>query len=144
MTNEKPIKIKECWMCRGSDNQLIKEYNFWKLLIHPNQYYLGRCMIVLKRHIEDITEINDNERNELFNIMKNLRKVIGELFEANLFNYASLGNITRHAHVHFIPRYNHEVEFEGKNLKMKIGIKTMHLIQRTLKFLKISLKKLNK
>lgn len=107
---------KECKYCEG-DNQVIKEYNYWRLAIHINQYYLGRCKIILKRHIEDITEIKDNERDELFVIMKNLRKAIIDLFGANLFNYASLGNITRHVHVHIIPRYDHIVKFRGHIFK---------------------------
>lgn len=107
---------EECWMCQDS-KQLIREYEYWKIFIHPNQYYLGRMMIALKRHIEDLTEINSSERNELFDVLGNLRRAIITLFEANLFNYASLGNETRHLHIHFIPRYDHEVIFDGIKFK---------------------------
>ncbi|GBE19685.1 MAG TPA: HIT family protein [Candidatus Pacearchaeota archaeon] len=108
--------IQECSYCK-EDNQLIKQYNYWRVSLHPNQCYLGRCRIVLNRHLEDLTEINDDEQKELFSIMKNLRQVIIDLFGANLFNYTSAGNVTRHLHLHFIPRYNHEVEFESQRFK---------------------------
>ena len=43
--------------------------------------------------------------------------MIIKLFGANLFNYASLGNDIRHLHIHFIPRYDHEVIFQNKKFK---------------------------
>ena len=107
----------ECKYCQKNENALIKGYENWNVLIHSNQYYLGRCKVVLKRHIEDLTEIENNEREELFLILKNLRKIINESFGANLINYTSAGNITQHLHIHFIPRYNHEVEFENHTFK---------------------------
>lgn len=106
----------ECVFC-GDNNQLIKEHKYWKISLHSNQYYLGRCLIILKRHIEDLSEFNANERDDLFDILKNLKESIIKSFGADLFNYAILGNITRHLHMHFIPRYKHEVEFSEKRFK---------------------------
>ena len=102
----------ECKFCNINEDHLIKKFNHWNVFIH-NQCYLGRCAVALNRHIEDLTEITLEEREELFNILKKLRESIISLFGANLFTYTSAGNITRHLHVHFIPRYDHNLEFEG-------------------------------
>lgn len=70
-------------------------------------------MISLKRHLEDFLDINQREFNQLYKIMKNLRDVTKESFNADLFNYASLGNYVKHVHLHFIPRYSKKVNFLG-------------------------------
>ena len=95
----------------------IKEYNFWKVRLHKNQYYLGRCMVSLRRHLEDLFDINEEEKMELFEIVKNLRTGLKKSFNPNLFNYSSLGNITRHVHLHLIPRYKKEKVFSGIKFK---------------------------
>jgi len=107
----------KCKFCEKTEKHLIKDFNNWTLYLHKSQYYLGRCKLALKRHIEDITETTQEERNELFNLLKKIRKVIIDLFGADHFNYYSAGNISPHVHMHVIPRYNHEVEFEGHRFK---------------------------
>ncbi|MCL5438382.1 MAG: HIT family protein [Patescibacteria group bacterium] len=81
--------------------------------MQEDQYYLGRCVILLKRHLEDFFDINENELKELFKITKNLRDVVKKVFGADMFNYATLGNVERHVHLHFIPRYSKKVVFKG-------------------------------
>ncbi len=105
----------QCDFCNPDSNKELKirEYRYWTVSLHPNQYYLGRCMIILNRHAEDFFDIEKNELGEVFEIAKQLRNAVKELFDANMFNYASLGNIIRHVHLHFIPRYRKEVSFEG-------------------------------
>lgn len=105
----------ECIFCKSSEleDALIKEYSYWKIYLHKNQAYLGRCMIALNRHLEDIFDINQQEFNQLFEIIKNLKSVTKELFNVDLFNYASFGNYVKHVHLHFIPRYLKKVNFLG-------------------------------
>lgn len=105
-------------VCEFCDNDKfielrIKEYRNWIVELYSNQCYLGRCVIRLKRHLEDFFEINEEELKELFEITKKLRDTIKELFGADMFNYASLGNVTRHVHLHFIPRYSKKINFSG-------------------------------
>ncbi len=101
----------ECKFCNIDEKKLIKKFNYWSIFIH-NQCYLGRCAVALNRHIEDLAEITLEEREELFEILKKVRDSIKKSFGANLIGYISVGNVTRHLHVHVIPRYDHEVEFE--------------------------------
>jgi diadenosine tetraphosphate (Ap4A) HIT family hydrolase len=85
---------------------LIKEYKYWLVNIHENQGYLGRCVVWCKRSDAlDLTDATKEEQEELFEILKKLRKALRDLFQPNWFNYAFLGNETRHLHCHFIPRY---------------------------------------
>lgn len=91
----------------------IYEGNYWRIVLNPNQYYLGRSMIILKRHLEDPLEISENELMELISLTRMFVEVLKKLFQPDLFNYAILGNIVKHIHLHVIPRYRNERFFEG-------------------------------
>lgn len=96
-----------CKFChRDNKNLLIKEYNYWTLELHSNQAYLGRCLVILKRHTEDLFDITKDEAKELFDISKSTRDALVKIFKPELFNYGSLGNFVKHVHLHIIPRYS--------------------------------------
>jgi len=93
----------------------VKQYNHWRVYIHENQYYLGRCVIWAKQEdFIDFMDMTEEERKELFDIGNRLKGVLNKLFRPDLFNWASLANETPHLHVHVIPRYKEKREFEGK------------------------------
>jgi diadenosine tetraphosphate (Ap4A) HIT family hydrolase len=91
----------------------IKDYNYWRLMLHEHQCYLGRSIISLKRHDEDIFNCTKEELEELREITIKLRNNIKSTFKADMFNYCSLGNGIRHVHLHLIPRYSKPVNFDG-------------------------------
>ncbi len=97
---------------------LIKDYKYWSVQIFSNQSYLGRCIIWCKREDAlDLTQATKEEREELFMIMNKLKEAVTKLFQPDWFNYAFLGNETRHLHGHFIPRYSQSKEFMGITFK---------------------------
>ena len=98
----------------------LKEYKYWKVYLHQNQGYLGRCVVWRdKENILDLVDITIEEREELFVILKKLREALNNAFKPDLFNYAFLNNGMRHLHGHFIPRYASEREFGGVVFKDK-------------------------
>jgi len=117
--NEKYFRFiyMECKFChRDNKNLVIKEYSYWILELCYNQSYLGRCLVILKRHTEDLFNITQDETKELFDISKHTRDSLVEIFKPDLFNYGSLGNFIKHVHLHIIPRYSKprifdEIEF---------------------------------
>lgn len=46
-------------------------------------------------------------------MLRDLREATKKVFQADWFNYAFLGNGTRHLHCHFIPRYAKPKKFMG-------------------------------
>jgi len=99
----------------------IKKYKYWKVFIHKNQSYLGRCVIWCNREDAlDLTDATKEEREELFLILQKLRKALIKTFQSDWFNYSFLGNSMRHLHCHFIPRYVKPKIFEGIKFEDKL------------------------
>lgn len=102
----------------SSSERVIKDYEHWTVSLHGNQGYLGRCVIVAKREdAEDLSEATPEEREELFLIINELKNAAADLFQPDWFNYAFLGNIVRHLHGHFLPRYKTSREYGGMIFK---------------------------
>lgn len=96
----------------------VTEYGHWTVLLHFNQYYLGRCIVALNRHIVDLFELQEEERRALFEmVVPDLRAALTAVFDPDLFNYAALGNQVRHLHLHVIPRYASPREFAGERFE---------------------------
>lgn len=94
----------------------IKEYKYWKILLHSNQCYLGTTIVWCKRDVIDFFDMTDEEKEEFWKITKKLRNVLIELFKPDLINYVALGNVTHHLHFKIMPRYkteriSHGIEF---------------------------------
>jgi diadenosine tetraphosphate (Ap4A) HIT family hydrolase len=93
---------------------LIKEYKHWAIYVHPNQGYLGRCVVWCKREDAlDLTDATPEEQSELFLVLRDLKEATKKVFQPDWFNYSFLGNETRHLHGHFIPRYAKPKIFMG-------------------------------
>ncbi|MDP3764580.1 MAG: HIT family protein [bacterium] len=99
-------------MAEDFSKNLIKDYKYWAIYVHPNQSYLGRCVVWCKReNALDLTDSTQEEQSELFLVLQNLREVVKKVFQPDWFNYSFLGNDTRHLHAHFIPRYTKPMTF---------------------------------
>ncbi|MBU3913199.1 MAG: HIT domain-containing protein [Nanoarchaeota archaeon] len=93
---------------------LIKEYDYWEVYLNENQCYLGKVYIWAKRKDAlDFFDMTDEEKEEYFKIGKKLKKVFKKLFNPDLYNYATLANVTPHLHTHVIPRYKDKRELFG-------------------------------
>jgi len=82
-------------------------------VVNYNQNKLGKCMIVLKRHDEDICKLSDDELRDLWAIIRKLKGALTSCFQPDHFNYAFLMNQDAHVHLHVIPRYHGHRTFAG-------------------------------
>lgn len=101
-------------MAEDFSKNLIKEYKYWQIYINANQSYLGRCVIYCKRpDALDLADATPEEQQELFIVLHDLREATKKVFQADWFNYFFLGNVMRHLHGHFLPRYEKPKTFMG-------------------------------
>ncbi len=102
--------------------QLLFETKYWEVYLVPDQKYLGRSLVILKRDCEHLSEISKEESEDFFEIVKKTEGLFKEKFNATMFNWTCLMNNAYkkansekpQVHWHCRPRYEEVVEFEGK------------------------------
>jgi len=95
---------------------LIKRYTYWKVYLHGKFHYhlLGSTYIWARREGDfDLLDMTPEEEKEFFEIARELKKILKELFQPDRFNYMMLANVSSHLHIHMIPRYKGERTFDG-------------------------------
>ena len=91
-------------------NLKIVELKYWDVFLHKDQTAIGRLYFWYKSEAKDLLDIPEEALTEFFNTGRVFKSVLIELFHPDLFNYLSLNNITRHLHIHIIPRYSKPIK----------------------------------
>lgn len=66
---------------------ILFETDYWKIILHPNQAYLGYSIIVLKSGKGSISEITKEEWDGLYDIVQKMESSFKEAFNATMFNW---------------------------------------------------------
>ncbi len=80
-------------------------------------YNSGHVLICTYRHVADLTELSDEERNEIFALTSHAMKVIRRVLGAKGFNLGmnqgalSGAGIAEHIHQHVVPRWSGDANF---------------------------------
>lgn len=116
MTWKNPKKWEEmksgmnCPMCADiplEENKLsflIKELDQSYVRLPKNQHYRGWVIVFFKRHVSELYELGDDERNEYMKEVSMVAKAVGEVFGAVKLHYLSFGSLCPHLHFHILPR----------------------------------------
>ncbi len=107
---DSPVK---CVLCQPLGADEVYSTNCWRVVVNYNQNKLGKCMVCLKRHDEDICNLSEEEVRDLWAIIRKLKEVLMSCFQPDHFNYAFLMNQDAHVHLHVIPRYRGTRTFAG-------------------------------
>ncbi|MDR3237329.1 MAG: HIT domain-containing protein [Spirochaetia bacterium] len=111
-----------CILCALRDNveevRSLELYRDESAIITINLYPFnpGHIMIYPSRHIEDITELTDEEAADIHRLTVKAIKIIREEFNPSGFNIGyNIGNGSgasiAHIHQHIVPRFNNEIGF---------------------------------
>ncbi|MDO8571847.1 MAG: HIT family protein [bacterium] len=104
------------------DKNIIHESLHWRVILMPDQTYLGRSVVVLKRKCGDLAEVTHEEILDFMDsVVIRLENAFRVAFGATMFNWTCLMNNAYleeipdpQVHWHFRPRYRKPVEFEGE------------------------------
>ena len=87
----------------------------------PDQLYLGRSVVVLKRQCGDLAGLSQEEMLDWLELVKKLQDLLKKTFGATMFNWSCLMNnayqvdpAKPQVHWHFRARYQHPVKFAGQ------------------------------
>ena len=107
--------MKKCDRCGLYDEYptFIKQFMHWTLLINYMQPTLGSALVVLNRHVSDLSDIKLYEAKDYWDITNLLEKSLKLSFNPQRINHLMLANAVKHVHYHVVPRYSEPREFEG-------------------------------
>ena len=115
--------MENCSWCNLSEKDkqfLVYESTFWSVFLADEQDYIGRCVLVLKRHCGSLSELTDYEWEDLRKLVYKVETCLKTALGATLSNWSCLMNSfykdpnpNPHLHIHIRPRYDKPVMLNG-------------------------------
>ena len=115
--------MNPCNWCNLSEEDkrfLLYDGESWSVFLSDEQDYIGRCVLVLKRHAGSLSDLTDAEWDELRDLIGKVEASLKEALGATLCNWSCLMNSfykaptpDPHLHIHVRPRYDKPVIING-------------------------------
>ncbi|MCR4622163.1 MAG: HIT family protein [Clostridiales bacterium] len=115
--------MENCGWCNLSEEEKqfqVYESTLWSVFLSDEQDYIGRCILVLKRHCGSLSELKDDEWEELHGLIRKVETCLKTVLGATLCNWSCLMNSfykktdpDPHLHIHVRPRYDKPVMLNG-------------------------------
>lgn len=102
--------MNKCELCQHQDDVIISTPQ-WRVVLVDDTHYPGFCRVIWNAHVKEMSDLSENERAMLMNVVWQVEVVIREVMTPHKINLASLGNVTPHLHWHVIPRFSDDVHF---------------------------------
>ena len=136
-------KTKGCIFCRAKRNKSADQVIFKTAkcvcLLNIYPYNNGHLMVVPVRHTCDMRILNDAEVMDLFRGLKTATSLLDRVLKPdgyniglNLSREAGAG-ITRHLHIHLVPRWNGDTNFMPVVSNTKIISQSLDELAKKLK-----------
>lgn len=101
---------------KGKNPYVIKEFKHSFFVVGDHQYFKGYCLMILKDHVEDLTDLEEDVQLEYMQEVMEAAKLLKKIFKPVRMNYSCLGNFVPHVHFHLFPRYEEDLRLdETKN-----------------------------
>ncbi len=116
-------KAKGCILCeKPRQNNDAVNYILYRgdknfIILNSYPYNPGHLMVAPYRHIANLEELTDEERNEHFELVSRSIKVLKQAFNPDGFNLGTnIGKlagagIDEHIHTHIVPRWGGDANF---------------------------------
>lgn len=110
-------KDKKCPFCNINNKKelLVYEGNTCYILANKYPYLYGHLLIIPKRHIKDILELNKDEDKDMMLLTKKAIKMLSETFKPDGFDVGYQtsfgGGSIDHMHFHVVPRFKGDTGF---------------------------------
>ncbi len=118
---------QNCAYCMKDD--LVAKFGYFccemessNVYIFKEQSHPGRVIVAHKKHVSEIIELTDEERNQFFKDINTVSNAIHKVFNPDKVNYGAYGDTGHHLHFHLVPKYKDDFEWNGVFL-MNPGLK---------------------
>lgn len=101
----------KCGLCDATKGNIVFSSQKWRVVMVEDKHYPGFCRVIWNEHISEMTDLSDQDRNLIMQIVWKVEQVIRDIMGSHKINLASLGNMVPHVHWHIIPRYTDDPHF---------------------------------
>ena len=112
------VKDPNCAYC--VEGELLAKFGYpccemktGKLYVFKEQSKRGRVILAHKKHVSELIELTDEERNDYFADVAKVARAIMAAFHPDKVNYGAYGDTGHHLHFHLCPKYKDEFEWGG-------------------------------
>lgn len=112
------IKDETCAYCMKGDLVAAFAYPVCEmktsfLYVFKEQSKRGRCIVAHKKHVSELIDLTDEERNDFFADVAAASRAIHGAFHPDKVNYGAYGDTGCHLHFHLVPKYKGGEEWGG-------------------------------
>ena len=90
----------------GYPDTLIREHEYWVVLLRPQQATLGALVLICKESADALSSISVEAFSELKQITTVVESSLKDLFKYDKINYLMLMMVDPDVHFHILPRYS--------------------------------------
>ena len=119
------VKDPNCAYC--VEGELLAKFGYpccemktGKLYVFKEQSKRGRVILAHKKHVSELIELTDEERNDYFADVAKVARAIHKVFNPDKVNYGAYGDTGHHLNFHIVPKYKGREEW-GNTFEMNSG-----------------------
>lgn len=110
--------VSDCLYCQNNEtlHQLMIEVahlSVSRLFIFKEQTYHGRCLVAYDKHVNDLFELTDEERNAFMADVARVTRAMNQTFHPAKINYGAYSDKLTHLHFHLAPKYEDGPDYGG-------------------------------
>jgi len=91
----------------------ICELPMSKVILFKEQSHPGRVIVACKKHVDDITELTEEERHQYIEDINKVALCLHKVFHPDKINFGAYGDTMHHLHFHLVPKYKDAYEWGG-------------------------------
>ena len=91
----------------------IGELPMSKVILFREQSHRGRVIVACRKHVDDITQLEKEERIQYMEDVNHVAEILHELFHPDKINFGAYGDTMHHLHFHLVPKYRDGYEWGG-------------------------------
>lgn len=112
------MKDQNCAYCM--QGELVAKFGYLACELEHSFIYIfkeqsnpGRLIVAHKKHVSEIIELTDEERNAYFAEIAMVSKAMHKAWNPDKVNYGAYGDTGHHLHFHLVPKYEGGSEWGG-------------------------------
>lgn len=107
---------KTCLYCTDTFHNLmikIADLSVSRVFLFKEQTYRGRCLVAYNKHVNDLNELSEAERNAFMADVCKVTKAMQQAFNPEKINYGAYSDKLSHLHFHLAPKYVDGPDYGG-------------------------------